>query len=151
MEFSILKNTPLYEAFSDLGKRIYLPKGVFHWSGRAKKEAEIIGTIGAAYAYENTFIDNGSQIWNPCYLKDLNKYIKKNIDINEVVPYPPIGGIHKLRQEWKKWILKKAPFSQNVNSNEYKTLNNYISLPLITSGVTNGIFTTFSLLLDERE
>jgi hypothetical protein len=53
MEFEIIKKTPLYKALSELGKRIYLPQGVFSWAGRAKKEAEIMGTLGSAFGYEN--------------------------------------------------------------------------------------------------
>ena len=56
MDSKILENTPLYSAFSELGKRISLPQGIFYWSGRAKKEAELNGTIGAAYAYENNLL-----------------------------------------------------------------------------------------------
>ncbi|MEJ2250643.1 MAG: aminotransferase class I/II-fold pyridoxal phosphate-dependent enzyme [Candidatus Lokiarchaeota archaeon] len=151
MDFSTIKKTPLYNAFSELGKRIYLPEGVFHWSTRAKKEAEIVGTIGAAYAYENNFISDGKKDWIPCYLKELNDYIKEDADINEIVPYPPIGGISDLRSIWKDWIVRKAPFLENEDSNEYKILKDYITTPLITSGVTNGIFLACALFLDRGD
>jgi len=59
MEFEVIKKTPLYNALSEQGKRIYLPQGIFHWSGRAKKEAEIMGTIGSAFGYEKDFIEGG--------------------------------------------------------------------------------------------
>jgi len=74
MKFNQLQNTPLYSAFSDIGKRIFLPEGIFHWSGRAKKEAEIIGTIGTAYGFEKDFIDGGSSDWMPCYIKEISDY-----------------------------------------------------------------------------
>ena len=32
MNFEILEKTSLYDAFSDLGKRIFLPDGVFYWA-----------------------------------------------------------------------------------------------------------------------
>jgi hypothetical protein len=68
MDFDIINKTPLYSAFSELGKRIFLPEGIFFWSGRAKVEAELNGTIGVAYSFENKFIDGGSSNWVPCYI-----------------------------------------------------------------------------------
>ena len=43
MEFDILNKTPLYSAFSELGKRIFLPEGIFFWSGRAFMRSDIFG------------------------------------------------------------------------------------------------------------
>ena len=103
MEFKYILNTPLYKAFSDLGKRIFLPDGIFYWSGRAKKEAEIIGTIGTAFGYEKDFIDGGSNEWVPCYLNDIKNFT--NISIKQVVPYASIGGLPDTREIWKKWII----------------------------------------------
>ncbi|GAH07948.1 unnamed protein product, partial [marine sediment metagenome] len=74
MEFEIVKKTPLYNAFSELGKRIYLPQGVFHWSGRAKKEAEIMGTLGSAFGFEEDFIEGGGPEWVPLYLEEIKNY-----------------------------------------------------------------------------
>ena len=79
MEFKVLKNTPLYNAFSELGKRIFLPDGIFYWSGRAKKEAELFGTIGSAFGYEKDFIDGGSSVWVPCYLEDFKEFSNLNV------------------------------------------------------------------------
>ena len=76
MEFDIIKKTPLYNALSELGKRIYLPQGVFYWAGRAKKEAEIMGTLGSAFGYEKDFIEGGTSEWVPCYLEDIKNYTK---------------------------------------------------------------------------
>ena len=74
MNFDILEKTPLYDAFSDLGKRIFLPDGIYYWSGRAKKEAELSATIGIAYSYEKDFISEGKNEWVPCYLKEIKTY-----------------------------------------------------------------------------
>jgi len=79
MEFEIVKKTPLYNAFSELGKRIYLPQGVFHWSGRAKKEAEIMGTLGSAFGFEEDFIEGGGPEWVPLYLEEIKNYTKLNV------------------------------------------------------------------------
>lgn len=110
MEFATLKKTPLYDAFSDLGKRIFLPEGIFYWSARAKKEADIDGTIGSAFGFEKDFIDGGSNEWLPCYLKDIKNYSK--LSVKEIVPYAPIGGIANIREIWKKWIVTKSSFDE---------------------------------------
>ena len=149
MEFKYLEKTPLFKAFSDLGKRIFLPSGIFYWSGRAKKEAELIGTIGSAFGYEKDFIDGGSSEWLPCYLKDIKKYT--NISIKEVVPYASIAGLPEIRETWRNWIIKKSGYNEETDSDKLNRLENYITTPIITSGVTNGIFLSCSLFLNSGE
>jgi aspartate/methionine/tyrosine aminotransferase len=150
MQFEIIKKTPLYSAFSEIGKRVFLPQGIFYWSDRAKNEAELIGTIGAAYAYENDFIDGESSEWVPCYLEGIKQYFK-NLTINDLVPYPSIPGISNLREIWKDWIIEKSSFRQTNKKRELKKIEGYITTPIITAGVTNGIFLACSLFLNPKE
>jgi len=75
MNFKYIQKTPLYKTFSDIGKRIFLPEGIFYWARRAKNEAELIGTIGSAYGFEKDFIDGGSSDWMPCYLKEISEKV----------------------------------------------------------------------------
>ncbi len=149
MEFEIIKKTPLYKALSELGKRIYLPQGVFYWAGRAKKEAEIMGTLGSAFGYEKDFIEGGTSEWVPCYLEDIKNYTKLNI--NEIVPYPKISGLEELKTIWKNWIIEKSLINKTVEKERLKRLENYISTPVITSGLTNGIFYCCSLFLNSGD
>jgi aspartate/methionine/tyrosine aminotransferase len=150
MQFEIIKKTALFSSFSEVGKRVFLPQDVFYWSDRAKNEAELIGTIGAAYAYENDFIDGDSKEWVPCYLEGIKNYFK-NITVNDLVSYPSIPGINNLRELWKEWIIEKSSFRQTNKMSELKRLEEYITLPLITSGVTNGIFLSCSMFLNPKE
>ena len=149
MEFEIFKKTPLYNALSELGKRIYLPQGVFYWAGRAKKEAEIMGTLGSAFGYEKDFIEGGTSEWLPCYLEDIKNYTK--FKINEIVPYPNISGLEELKTIWKNWIIDKSLINKTLEKERLNRLENYISTPVITSGLTNGIFLCCSLLLNSGE
>ena len=149
MEFELIKKTPLYKALSELGKRIYLPQGVFYWAGRAKKEAEIMGTLGSAFGYEKDFIEGGTSEWVPCYLEDIKNYTKLNI--NEIVPYPKISGLEELKTIWKNWIIEKSLINKTVEKERLKRLENYISTPVITSGLTNGIFLCCSLFLNSGD
>lgn len=149
MEFEIIKKTPLYKALSELGKCIYLPQGVFYWAGRAKKEAEIMGTLGSAFGYEKDFIEGGTSEWVPCYLEDIKNYTKLNI--NEIVPYPKISGLEDLKTIWKNWIIEKSLINKTIEKERLNRLENYISTPVITSGLTNGIFFCCSLLLNSGD
>jgi len=150
MDSKILENSPLYSTFSELGKRISLPQGIFYWSGRAKKEAELNGTIGAAYAYENNFIKDGQSEWLPCYLNGINEYFKI-LGINDLVPYTAISGISELRDIWKNWIIYKSLLNEKEDGEKLDRLKKYITTPIITTGVTNGIFLICSLLLNANE
>jgi len=144
MEFEIIKKIPLYNALSELGKRIYLPQGVFHWSGRAKKEAEIMGTLGSAFGIEEDFIEGGSPEW--VYLEDIKNYTKFNI--NDVVTYSKISGLVDLKNLWKNWIIKKSYYKTDSEQEKLNKLENFITTPVVTAGVTNGIFLCCSLLLN---
>jgi aspartate/methionine/tyrosine aminotransferase len=149
MNYKYIQKTPLYKSFSDIGKRIFLPEGIFYWARRAKNEAELIGTIGSAYGFEKDFIDGGSSDWMPCYLKEISEY--SNLMINEIVTYPSIGGLHETREIWKEWILKKSFYNEEKENKKMKNLKKYITTPIITTGVTNGIFQSCTLFLNPGE
>ena len=149
MEFKYIEKTPIYKAFSELGKRIFLPDGIFYWSGRAKKEAEIIGTIGSAFAKEKDFIDGGSDEWVPCYLKDIKNY--SNLHIKDIVPYASIGGLPDTRELWKEFIIRKSSYDEETEKEKIARLKKYITTPIITSGVTNGIYLSCSIFLNPGE
>lgn len=146
MEFEVLKKTPLYNALSEQGKRIYLPQGIFYWSGRAKKEAEVSGTLGSAFGYEKDFIDGGTSEWVPLYLEDIKDYTK--LSIKEVVPYSQVSGLEELKNHWKKWLIKKSLYSEESDASKLKKLEDFITTPVVTSGITNGIFLCCSLFLN---
>ena len=149
MEFNILKKTPLYNAYSELGRRLFLPQGIFYWSGRAKKEAELIGTIGTAYGFEKDFIDGGSSDWLPCYLNEISEYTSLNV--KQIVPYASIGGLNETREIWKDWIIRKANYDKEEEKDLLLRLEKYITTPVITAGVTNGIYHSCSLFLNSGE
>ncbi|HUW90902.1 MAG TPA: aminotransferase class I/II-fold pyridoxal phosphate-dependent enzyme [Candidatus Nanopelagicaceae bacterium] len=145
----MIKKSPLYNILSEQGKRIYLPQGVFHWSGRAKKEAEIMGTLGSAFGFEEDFIEGGAPEWVPLYLEDIKKYTKFNV--NEIVPYPQISGLEDLKNSWKNWIIKKSCYNIDFEQDKLNKLENFVTTPVVTAGLTNGIFLCCSLLLNQGD
>ncbi|MFX1317037.1 MAG: aminotransferase class I/II-fold pyridoxal phosphate-dependent enzyme, partial [Promethearchaeota archaeon] len=146
MKFRYIQKTPLYKAFSDIGRRIFLPDGIFYWTDRAKKEAELIGTIGSAYGFENEFIEGGSSNWVPCYLEDFKEY--SSLNIKSIIPYASVGGLSEIREVWKKWILKKSKYNSKSNSDKLSFLEKLITTPTVTQGITNGLFICCSMLLN---
>ncbi|MFX1411496.1 MAG: aminotransferase class I/II-fold pyridoxal phosphate-dependent enzyme [Promethearchaeota archaeon] len=146
MKFTYIQKTPLYKAFSDMGRRIFLPDGIFYWSERAKKEAELVGTIGSAYGFENEFIDGGSYNWVPCYLEDFKEY--SSLNIKSIIPYASVGGLSEVREVWKKWILKKSKYDSESDSGKLSFLEKLITTPIVTQGITNGLFICCSMLLN---
>ncbi|MFX0139352.1 MAG: aminotransferase class I/II-fold pyridoxal phosphate-dependent enzyme [Candidatus Hodarchaeota archaeon] len=148
MKFVIIQKTPLFNAFSDIGKRVFLPEGIFYWSDRAKNDAELIGTIGSAYGFEKDFIEGGESEWLPCYLKEIKEY--SSLSVKEIVPYASIGGLLELRKIWKKWIIHKSRYSQK-DEISISRLEKYLTTPVITGGVTNGIFQSCTLFLNPNE
>ena len=148
MNFEILQRTPLYNCFAEIGKRIFLPDGIFYWAKRAKEEAELIGTLGAAYGFEKDFIIGGKNEWLPCYLKEITEY--SNFTVKEIVPYTSIGGIQETRNIWKEWIVQKSLYSNKENV-LFSRLTKYITTPVITGGVTNGIFQACTLFLNPSD
>jgi len=148
MKFNYIQKTPLYNTLSEIGKRIFLPDGIFYWSGRAKNEAELVGTLGAAYGFEKDFIEGGSSDWLPCYLKEVENYSK--LSIKQIIPYTSIGGLLETRLIWKDWIIEKSLYSEKEDS-LLSRLKKYITTPVITGGVTNGIFQACSMFLNPNE
>ena len=138
MKFPHLEKSPLWKAFSDYGKQIFQPNGVFYWSGRAKKEANIIGTIGAILGPENEIEPKGQDKTITFYVPMIREMI--TCDPQMVVPYTPIDGNPELRELWRDWITYKGTHSVNLPSGAVD-LSEHISLPSIVPGLSFGIFT----------
>ena len=148
MKFEVLKETPIFQAFSTMGKEIFQPNGIFYWSGRSKKEADLNATIGTAMGMENEFIENGRDKFVPFYIPELKDYI--SIEPERFVAYAPMGGLPNLRQIWSDWIIYKGKNLINDPS-ESVDVAGQISLPLICSGITNAIFLMARFFLDKGQ
>jgi len=148
MKFPHLERTPLWKAFSEYGRQIFQPIGVFYWSGRAKKEANIIGTIGAILGPENELEPDGTEKTITFYvpmMRDLTK-----TDPQEIVPYTPISGNPQLSNLWRDWIIYKGKKSKHLPSGSVD-LTGKLSLPMIIPGLTFGIFTGIRLFINPGE
>ncbi|MBO5608508.1 MAG: aminotransferase class I/II-fold pyridoxal phosphate-dependent enzyme [Treponema sp.] len=126
----VLKGTTPGDLLSDLGKRMYFPKGIIAQSGEAKKLGKTAnGTIGMT-------VINGA----PVTLRTISDQVP-SLNSRELVAYAPTAGNPDLRALWKEAIIKKNPRLQNIPT----------SLPVLVPGLTAGISYLADLFLDETK
>ena len=114
------------ELLSDLGKRLYFPKGIVAQSAEAKKGAtRMNATIGIAY--------RGGK---PVFLPSIRDLVPA-LDPEEIFPYAPTQGVEQFREAWKADILKKNP----------DVAGKTFSQPLVVPGLTAGISTLADLFV----
>lgn len=127
----ILKGTTPGALLSDVGNRLYFPKGIIAQSGEAKKFGKVAnGTIG-------TTVVEGK----PVMLPSVKKFVSDDLTTGELVGYAPTAGNPELRALWKNELIKKNP---GLNGKS-------ISLPVVVPGLTAGISYLSDLFLDETK
>lgn len=125
-----LKGTTPGELLSDVGTRLYFPKGIIAQSAEAKKLGKTAnGTIG-------TTVVKGK----PIMLPSIKKYVP-DLTSSELVGYAPTAGNPDLRAMWKESIIRKNPLLKDKK----------FSLPVVVPGLTAGISYLADLFLDETK
>ncbi|MGN0729798.1 aminotransferase class I/II-fold pyridoxal phosphate-dependent enzyme [Treponema sp.] len=125
-----LKGTTPGELLSDVGIRLYFPKGIIAQSGEAKKLGKTAnGTIG-------TTVVEGK----PIMLPSVKKYVPE-LTAAELVGYAPTAGDPALRAMWKDSIIRKNPLLKDKA----------FSMPVVVPGLTAGISYLADLFLDETK
>ncbi|WP_294015322.1 aminotransferase class I/II-fold pyridoxal phosphate-dependent enzyme [uncultured Treponema sp.] len=125
-----LKGTTPGELLSDVGTRLYFPKGIIAQSAEAKKLGKTAnGTIG-------TTVVEGKSIMLP----SIKKYVP-DLTSSELVGYAPTAGNPDLRAMWKESIIRKNPLLKDKK----------FSLPVVVPGLTAGISYLADLFLDETK
>ncbi|MFA6855950.1 MAG: aminotransferase class I/II-fold pyridoxal phosphate-dependent enzyme [Treponema sp.] len=126
----ILKNTTAEALFSDMGIRMYFPKGIIAQSNDAKKAAtKANGTIGMT-------VINGT----PAILPSIQKNAPA-LKAGELVAYEPTAGNPELRKIWQEKMLQKNPLLSDKK----------ISLPVVVPGLTAGISYIADLFFDDKK
>ena len=126
---SSLKKTIAYKLLSDLGKRIYFPPGIASQAAEAARRADSYNcSVGMAYK-------NGIPLILPSIQKEV-----PDIPPGNIVGYAPTSGDEKLRYLWQKEMKVKNRGSYDPD----------ISLPVVVSGITNGISLVADLFVDKN-
>ncbi|MBO4424010.1 MAG: aminotransferase class I/II-fold pyridoxal phosphate-dependent enzyme, partial [Spirochaetales bacterium] len=123
-----LKGTCAYDLLSDYGLRMYVPKGIIVQSAEAKQKATTYNaTIGVA-------LENGTAMYIPA----MKAQFADTMKVGEIFPYAPMGGVPALRKIWKEDMYAKNPLLAGKS----------ISLPVVTSGLTNSLSLVCSLFVE---
>ncbi len=96
MEFKALKEIGLFELLSKLGKRVFMPQGVFHWVHRAKKEATIDATIGVGRGLKSEISENASSDPTVLHLPSIEAMFN-GLEPEEIFPTKILRRQRKMR------------------------------------------------------
>ena len=123
-------NLSVLDMLSELGKSLYMPKGILSQSAEAKAKAnKYNATIGIASTKEGP-------MYLDCMYESLNSF-----NPSELFPYAPSAGIPALRQAWREKMIKDNPLLTNKQ----------ISLPLVTNALTHGISIVADMFVDKDD
>jgi len=121
------ENPFVLEMLSEVGKKLFFPKGILTQSAEAKEKAfKYNATIGMA-------MEQGGLMYLPSVMELL-----PNFKPEEALAYAPSYGIPALREAWKKEILRKNP---SLGSKE-------ISLPVVSQAITHGLSVVADMCVD---
>ncbi len=145
MELKALQEVGLFKLFSKLGKRAFMPQGVFHWVHRAKKEATIDATIGVGRGLKSEISENASSAQTVLYLPSIEAMFNR-LEPEEIFPYASPTGVPVFRQTWKDWQIWKMK-QQHGNDGKLPSL----MTPIVTTGLTGALYTLSALFIDQEE
>ena len=117
----------VFALLSELGKRIYLPKGILSQTAEASTKAH---RSNATRAIALDFSRGAGDMMH----LPVSRELMPELSLQNIYGYAPVLGQQALRDAWKAHLLKENP------SLAGKTF----SLPIVTSGMTHG----FSLLAE---
>jgi len=124
------ENPHIYSMLSQLGKRLYFPKGILSQSTEAKERAfRFDATIGIAR--------EGGQ---PMFLPSVMKYLP-GLSPAEAVAYAPATGLYDLRKKWGEELLAKNP----------SLAGRSFGMPIVTGGVTHALSIAGDLFVDKGD
>ncbi len=124
------ENPYVYGMLSDLGKRLYFPKGILAQAAEAGQKAKRHdATIGIA-----------REKGKPMFLPSVMKYFN-DITPAEALTYAPATGRADLRKKWREELIRKNPSLAEKS----------FSLPIVSGGVTHALSLVGDLFLDRGD
>ncbi len=123
-------NPYILEMLSNVGKEMFMPKGILSQSAEAKEKAyKFNATIGISTAKGE-----------PMYLESMFKRFQ-GIHPKKLFTYAPATGLPELRELWSDKIRKENPSLNNIQ----------MSNPVVCNALTNGLVTAGELFLNKGE
>jgi phosphoenolpyruvate carboxykinase (GTP) len=124
------ENPHVCAMLSELGKRLYFPKGILAQSAEAKDKANRYdATIGIA-----------REQGKPMFLPSVMRYFNE-LSPADALTYAPATGRADLRKKWREQLLQKNPSLAEKS----------FSLPIVTSGVTHALSLVGDLFVDKGD
>ncbi len=124
----------VFALLSELGKRIYLPKGILSQTAEANTAAH---RFNATRAIALDFSqDMGDMMHLP-----VSRELVPELSLENIYGYAPVLGQQALREAWQTHLLNENP------SLAGKTF----SLPIVTSGMTHGFSLLAELFVDNGD
>ena len=120
----------IYDMLSDVGKKLFFPKGILSQSAEAKEKAHAINaTIGIA-------TQEGHTMRFDSVMESIH-----GIPASQALTYAPSFGLPLLRKKWREEMFEKNPSLSGKS----------ISLPVVTCGITHGIATFADVWINPKD
>jgi len=129
----------VFALLSELGKRIYLPKGILSQTAEANASAH---RFNATRAIALDF----SQLRGDLMHLTVSRELVPGLTLESIYGYAPVLGQPELRQAWQTHLLKENP-SLTVSGLKIPPT----SLPIVTSGMTHGFSLLAELFVDSGD
>lgn len=120
----------VFELFSELGRRIYLPKGILSQTAEANTKAHRFNATRAIA------LEDGDMM----HLAVSRDFVPE-LSLEGGYGYAPVLGQSELREAWKMHLLKENPSLTEA----------VLSLPIVTSGMTHGFSLIAELFVDTAD
>ena len=127
----IYASTPVvFELLSELGKRIYLPKGILSQTAEASTKAHRFNATRAIASEDGDMMHLA-----------VSRELVPALPLEDIYGYASVLGQPELREAWKTHLLKE-------NSSLAEAT---LSLPIVTSGMTHGFSLLAELFVDSGD
>ena len=120
----------VFSLLSELGKRIYLPKGILSQTAEANAKAHCFNATRA-------IAQEGDDMMH----LPVSRKLVPTLSLEDIYGYAPVLGQPELRNAWKTHILKENPSLTEAT----------LSLPIVTSGMTHGFSLLAELFVDNGD
>ncbi|MCG9131149.1 aminotransferase class I/II-fold pyridoxal phosphate-dependent enzyme [Candidatus Poribacteria bacterium] len=125
-----------FSLLSELGKRIYLPKGILSQTAEANTKAHRFNATRAIALDFSLALDAGDMMHLP-----VSRALVPELSLENIYGYAPVLGQQALRETWKTHLLNENPALAE------KTF----SLPIVTNGMTHGFSLLAELFVDKGD
>ena len=127
---TLIEGTVIPRLLSDLGHRMYFPKGIVAQATEASRKAtRFNASVGMAY-----------QDGHPMTLPIIRE-LTGNLPTEETVAYAPTSGVAELREVWQTHMVRKNPLLHEVLTTR----------PAVVPGLTTGLSVVADLFAEPRD